>query len=108
MDNLLKEMGTRIYNRRKELGLTQEELAEHAGLTPQNVSTAELGKKALRPENIIKICRALKISTDYLLLGVVSTADQNALIDKFSKLSPKQFHCIEGIVDLYIEALDNT
>ena len=68
---LLEQMGTRIFERRKQLRLTQEELAEAAGITPQTVSTAELGKKAMRPENIIKVCSALEISTDYLLMGKV-------------------------------------
>lgn len=68
MDDLLQQIGKRILTRRKQLRLTQEELAELAGITPQTVSSAELGKKALRPENIIRICSALKISTDYLRL----------------------------------------
>ena len=53
MDDLLKQVGYRILSRRKQLRMTQEELAEKAGITPQTVSSAELGKKALRPENII-------------------------------------------------------
>ena len=69
MENLLKEMGQRLAERRKQLRLTQEELAERADLTTQTISTAEAGKKALRPENIIRICGALDISRDYLLLG---------------------------------------
>ena len=75
MDNLLKQIGNRILNRRKQLRLTQEELAEKAGITPQTVSSAELGKKALRPENIIRVCSALDISTDYLLLGEINGGD---------------------------------
>ena len=69
MDNLLAQMGSRILKRRKQLRMTQEELAEKAGVMPQTISTAELGKKALRPENIVRICTALDISTDYLLMG---------------------------------------
>lgn len=64
--NLLRELGNRIYDRRKQLRMTQETLAEAAGITPQTVSAAELGKKALRPENIINICAALDVSPDYL------------------------------------------
>lgn len=52
MDKLVQEMGKRISARRKELRLTQEELAEKAGLTSQTISTAETGSKALRPENL--------------------------------------------------------
>ena len=42
MDDLLKEMGKRIHDRRKQLHMTQERLAELAGITPQTVCTAEL------------------------------------------------------------------
>lgn len=75
MDELLHQMGERIISRRKQLRLTQEELAEAAGVTPQTISTAELGKKALRPANIIKICSALDISPDYLLLGRIGPSE---------------------------------
>ena len=46
MDNLLKDMGKRIFDRRKQLNMTQETLAELAHVTPQTISTAELGQKA--------------------------------------------------------------
>ena len=59
MDEFLGEMGKRISMRRKQLGLTQEKLAEKAGLTSQTISTAETGTKALRPWNIVKLCKPL-------------------------------------------------
>lgn len=43
----LKEMGQRIMERRKKLGLTQEALGERSGLTTQFVSYAESGKRAM-------------------------------------------------------------
>lgn len=105
MDDLLLQIGRRIFNRRKQLRLTQEELAEQANITPQTISSAELGKKALRPENIIKICAALNISTDYLLLGIITSDDYSSLIEKFSQLSPEQYHHLENIVDSFIFAV---
>ena len=53
MGELLKEMGQRILDRRKQLKLTQEALAKMAHVTPQTVSTAELGTKAMRPETML-------------------------------------------------------
>ena len=44
MDDLLRQIGNRILSRRKQLHMTQEELAEKAGITPQTVSSAELRK----------------------------------------------------------------
>ena len=49
MDDLLNQMGKRLVARRKQLRLTQEEIAGRTDLTTQTISTAETGKKALRP-----------------------------------------------------------
>lgn len=102
MDDLLHQMGERIVSRRKQLRLTQEELAEAAGVTPQTISTAELGKKALRPANIVKVCTALNISPDYLLLGRISDTDFSILTQKISCLSPDQYRHFEDVVDSFI------
>ncbi len=104
MEDLLVEMGARLMRRRKQRGLTQEEVAELAGLTPQTISTAERGEKALRPENVVKICHALDISTDYLLTGKV-TQDVTMIAAKLATLPPDQLRRIENIIDIFIEAI---
>lgn len=105
MENLLQEIGQRITARRKQLRMTQEELSEMAGVTSQTISNAELGKKGLRPENIIRLCSAMDISPDYLLLGRISDGDVSVLTQKVSKLTPEQYRHLEDIVDSYIAAL---
>ena len=65
----LQEVGRRIAERRKQLGMTQEMLAERGDMTPQFVSYAEAGKRAMRPENLLKLASALGVSADYLLTG---------------------------------------
>ncbi len=107
MDDLLKQIGNRILSRRKQLRMTQEELAEKAGITPQTVSSAELGKKALRPENIIRICSALDISTDYLLLGNVNDGDHSVLLSRIANLPPIQYRHLEDIINSFILALES-
>ncbi len=106
MDDLLKQIGNRILNRRKQLRMTQEDLAEKAGITPQTVSSAELGKKALRPENIIRVCSALDISTDYLLLGEINAGDHSVLLSRISDLPPIQYRHLEDIINSFILALE--
>jgi len=105
MDTLLQEVGNRITARRKQLRMTQEDLSEKAGVTAQTISNAELGKKALRPENIIRICSAMDISPDYLLLGRISAEDISILSKKVSQLNPEQYRHLEDIIDSYIAAL---
>ena len=57
----LKEVGKRIIERRKKLGLTQEALAEKGEVTTQFVSYAEAGKRAMRQENLLKISLAISM-----------------------------------------------
>ena len=106
MDDLLKQIGNRILGRRKQLRMTQEEPAEKAGITPQTVSPAKLGKKALRAENIIRVCSALDISTDYLLLGVTNASDHSILLTKITDLPPIQYRHLEDIINSFILALE--
>ena len=106
MEDLLDQIGSRILSRRKQLRMTQEELAEKAGITSQTVSSAELGKKALRPENIIRLCSALDISTDYLLLGEINENDQSILLSRISDLPPIQYRHLEDIINSFILALE--
>ena len=100
MDEFLCEMGKRISTRRKGLGMTQEGLAEKAGLTSQTISTAETGTKALRPQNIVKLCKALETSADYLLFGEISSVDLGLLSGEISALSPEHYRYWENITSL--------
>lgn len=97
------EMGRRILQRRKMLGLSQEELAEAADVSPQLLSTAERGTKAIRPENLLKISKALGVSADYLLTGDIIDKDLSIIADKIEKLSTEQIRAIEKVIDSCIE-----
>ena len=95
----LQEIGKRITDRRKKLGLTQEALAEKGDVTTQFVSYAESGKQAMRPENLLKISSALEVSADYLLTGEIIDKDLLILSDKLRKLTPSQVRTVEAIID---------
>lgn len=96
---LLQQIGKRIIERRKKLGLTQEALAEKGDMTTQFVSYAESGKRAMRPENLLKISSALGVSADYILTGEIVDKDYLLLSDKMRKLTPSQLRLIDNIVD---------
>ena len=99
----LEETGKRIMERRKKLGLTQEQLTERSEVTTQFVSYAESGKRAMRAENLMKIAAALEVSTDYLLTGDIIDKDKLLLSEKLGKLNPKEVRLIESIIDECIE-----
>ena len=95
----LSEIGKRIEERRKKLGLTQENLAEKSNVTTQFVSYAESGKRAMRPENLLKVAEALNVSTDYILTGRIIDKDLLLLSNKLQQLTPTQIRLIESIID---------
>jgi len=69
--DLSKEIGKRIALQRKKRGMTQEQAAECAGLSQQFLACLERGTKGLGQDSIIKLSRALDVSTDYLLKGTM-------------------------------------
>lgn len=103
---ILQEIGKRILDRRKQLGLTQEALAEKAEVTTQFVSYAESGKRAMRPENLLKISVALGVSADYLLTGDMIDKDSLLISEKLRQLTPKQLQLIESLIDTYVSFCD--
>ena len=99
-DNINLEIGKRIYERRKQLGITQEYLAELADTTPQAISNYERGERELKVTTILKISSALKITTDYLLTGEINTFSVN---NDFSNVSDKNVRLINEVVERCIE-----
>jgi len=54
--------GRAVQSRRTKLDLSQEELAHLAGLHAAYVGGVERGERNLALKNIVKLCKALKIS----------------------------------------------
>ncbi len=98
-NELLKEMGARIMARRKSLKLTQEELAEKIGVSAQMISNLELGKKAIRPENLTKVCEVLQLSADFILTGSNTGTMVDIISDKLVKLNPDELQMVNSIID---------
>ena len=94
----LSEMGIRIAGRRKELGLTQEALAEQMNVSVQMISYMETGRKAIRPENLVKLCDALQVSADYVLTGRISQFDIAGVNQNWDALTPEQQRLIKQII----------
>ena len=95
----LKEIGIRIVERRKELKLTQEQVAERMNVSIQMISNIERGNKAIKIDNLLKLCNILKTSTDYILTGKRTDNDFDTLTDKISQLTNSDYKMIEMLVD---------
>ena len=64
----LKELGKRIKLTRKGQDLTQEMLAEKAGVSQHYIYEIEAGRKAMSIHSFASLTTALDVSADYPLL----------------------------------------
>lgn len=113
--------GEKIKERRKELGLSQQELAERMGLTSKT-TVCKMEKDAnsnFTMETIERLAKALNVSTDYFI-SVSTDTDLSAKIRKQMLLEDgfldgddivlvDKYHCLnsEGVrkLDEYIDDL---
>lgn len=101
MQNLdYKEIGKRIKSKRKELKITQEQLAEIIDVSPSYISEIERGMSISSLFTITKIANTLDLSLDYLIFGFHSD-NANYIFTEILKTIPKENH------DLYFRLCEN-
>jgi transcriptional regulator with XRE-family HTH domain len=88
----METMGERIKSRRKELGLTQAQLAKLVHLDQSSVSDIERKGVVPSAETLYAIATAVERSVDYLLTGVDNAAWPFALVDRarYERLTAEQ------------------
>lgn len=79
---IFKVVGPRIAIRREEIGLSQEELADRAGLHRTAISPLELGKRGTRLVNAFRLAAALRMTIGELLHGVYFDLDGEKFTDQ--------------------------
>ena len=91
-----KVFGEKLRNHRKKLGMTQEDVAEKVGVSPQAISKWESGNGSPDISNLPVLAETLGISVDELLKGELNKpeADTNPDVPKDcsprKELTPKQ------------------
>lgn len=69
-------IGQRIRERRESLKLTQKQLAEALGLTPQHISAIEQEKRLPSISSLAKFAEELGVNIDYLVTGKEGTVTE--------------------------------
>lgn len=72
----MANVGMRIESMRGYRRMTQEELGGMVGVTKATVSNWEKGRRVPRADDIVRLCRALECTSDYLL-GMVERPDDH-------------------------------
>lgn len=101
-----RKIGIRIKSARESKKLTQEELAELTGLTNNYISNIERTRSKPSIETLIKICNALEVTPDYLLLDSVYASKEYIMDEiavKLKKCTKNNIQLISGIITLLLE-----
>jgi transcriptional regulator with XRE-family HTH domain len=64
---IYRQIGEKIRKLRLTKGISQKELANHVGVTYQQIQNYEKGKSKIPVDRLIKIAEALEVSLDYFL-----------------------------------------
>lgn len=63
------EIGKRVRVIRELQNKTREQLSEVAEISPHFLFEIETGRKSMKAQTIIKLAKALEVTTDYILTG---------------------------------------
>lgn len=101
-----KLIGNRIQKKRKELNLTQEQLANELNLTTFYISKIENGKATATLDTLAVIAYQLQLDLAYLITGT-STLEKNYYVkeisDICSKATNKQLNLIIKLSKVILE-----
>ena len=93
-------IGKRIRQRRLEMHLKQKDLAEMLDVSNNHISNIENGASMASLDLFVRICDALKVTPDYIVLGVMhpNNIPQN-ICDKINRCNPEDQIIIDELVD---------
>ena len=106
----------RIFERLRQLSMTQKEFAEKAGILQSTISEWKKNKTNPSSDKILVICKVLDVSPEWLLSGVDPaasrgknqkyyvidiTTDTGTLVSEFNRLDKSQRDRILGYVEAF-------
>jgi len=107
MKQILEEFGKRIRELRKQKNLSQEDLAERAGLHYTYIGQVERGKKNPSLKSIEKIAKALDTSLPDLFLFLEKRAPKDSLkqqiLDTIADMDTRTLKLILKVVKAIVE-----
>lgn len=110
--NDLKLIGNRMRNVRKELKLSQEEVAYSAGLSIRAYADIERGNTNMRFTTLIRICEVLDITPDILITSDFplnnahyNQSGEDEISHSIRSLPKREQKVASELVRIYIDSL---
>ena len=102
---LNRQIGARIRRDREAMGLSREVFAEQAGMSPSFLAAIELGGSGFTTDILVKLCRTLGVSADYLLFEPLEEHDLADLTVMLSGLDKRYLPPLRTLLCAYLQAV---
>lgn len=90
-------MYMRIRKAREDLGYTREKFAEKLDVSVSYLAELERGRTGISVKMLIKVCKVLGLSADYVLFGSERPEDSNRL-DAIHRIDEKYLPLLEKLI----------
>lgn len=94
-----RKIGERISDRRRKLGLTQQNIYDKLDISQNHYSRIENGHVGISIDKLIQLSDILNISIDYILTGKTQGNKKSDFEKKYNELSDKQKQFINQQID---------
>ena len=101
MTHDLKAIGRRIATVRREMNLSQKDLAAKINISNNHLSNIETGKSAPGFATFLDICTILNADVTYIIGGDIYPSPDDATINRFKRKSPEDKMIIGRIIDIF-------
>lgn len=101
-----KDIGLRVRNKREELHMSREKLAEKISISSRFLSDIELGNKGMSQHTLITICETLHTTPNYILLGIEPNQEENELVQIARSIQPKYQAFVRNILLSLVSELE--
>lgn len=101
MTHDLKAIGRRIATVRREMNLSQKDLAAKINISNNHLSNIETGKSAPGFATFLDICTILNADVTYIIGGDIYPSPDDATIKRFKRKSPEDKMIIGRIIDIF-------
>ena len=102
----IRTIGNKLLAIRKKTGLTQAEVAEIAGLSDRTYADIERGSVTMRVDSLLKICTALNITPNDILVSdnVIEITEQD-IAETIKGCSNNEKETALKLLSVYVESL---
>ena len=90
-------MYMRIRKAREDAGYTRETFAELLDVSVSYMAEVERGRTGISVKMLVKICKVLGLSADYVLFGETRTDDE-LRVDRIRRIDERYLPLLDGVI----------